>query len=151
MATNKATFLNLLLDSREVRCPHCGKIHVWNKKDASVIDQMVQPHVVIHGLGDMPGHTGGVDDFRAFHARFIDALPDLKIRVDDVLVDGEKTAIRFTLTATHLGEGLGVPASNKPVRVTGMTIARWEDGRIIEGWIEFDKAGLAAQVAPGPH
>ena len=31
---NKATFLNLLIDSREVRCPHCGKVHVWNKKDA---------------------------------------------------------------------------------------------------------------------
>jgi predicted ester cyclase len=75
----------------------------------------------------------------------------LKIRVDDVLVDGEKTAIRFTLTATHVGEGLGVPPSNKPVRVTGMSITRWEDGKIAEGWNEFDKAGLAAQIAPGPH
>ena len=34
LATNKATFLNLLIDSREARCPHCGKVHVWNKKDA---------------------------------------------------------------------------------------------------------------------
>ena len=34
LATNKATFLNLLIDSREVRCSHCGKVHVWNKKDA---------------------------------------------------------------------------------------------------------------------
>ena len=34
LATNKATFLNLLIDSREVRCPHCGQIHIWSKKDA---------------------------------------------------------------------------------------------------------------------
>jgi steroid delta-isomerase-like uncharacterized protein len=124
---------------------------VWNQRDAAAIDELCQPHVVIHGLGDAPGHTGDVDHFRAFHANFIDALPDLKIRVDDVLVDGQKTAIRFTLTATHVGEGLGVPPSNKPVRVTGMSITRWEDGKIAEGWNEFDKAGLAAQIAPGPH
>ena len=124
---------------------------VWNQRDTGAIDQLCQPHVVIHGLGDAPGQTGNLDHFRAFHARFIDALPDLKIRVDDVLVDGDQTAIRFTLTATHLGEGLGVPPSNKPVRVTGMSITRWEDGRIAEGWNEFDKAGLAAQINPGPH
>ena len=31
---NTAAFLNLAIDNREVRCPHCGHIHVWSKKDA---------------------------------------------------------------------------------------------------------------------
>lgn len=124
---------------------------VWNQKDAGAIEQLVQPHLVIHGLGDAPGHTGGVNEFRAFHDRFVEAFPDLQIHVEDVLVDGDKTAIRFVLTATHAGEGLGLPPSNKPVRITGMSITRWQDGRIVEGWNEFDKAGMAAQVAPGPH
>ena len=31
---NKAAFLNLLIDARKVRCPHCGQIHIWRKKDA---------------------------------------------------------------------------------------------------------------------
>lgn len=31
---NTAAFLNLAIDSREVRCPHCGQIHLWSKKDA---------------------------------------------------------------------------------------------------------------------
>jgi steroid delta-isomerase-like uncharacterized protein len=124
---------------------------VWNQRDLTAIDQMCHPHAVGHGLADATGAPMQMLDFLTFHARFTAALPDLKVHVEDVLVDGDKTATRYSFTATHLGEGLGVPASNKPVRVTGMTIVRWQDGKILESWNEFDKAGLAAQIAPGPH
>ena len=124
---------------------------VWNQRDVTAIHEMSHPHARGHGLADAPGQPLGIDDFRDFHARFIAALPDLTVHVQDVLVDGDKTATRYFFTATHLGEGLGVPPSNRPVRVTGMSIARWENGKIVESWDEFDKAGFAAQIAPGPH
>lgn len=121
---------------------------VWNRRDLSAIEQMCQPHAIGHGLGDPHGPPMGMNEFRTFHSLFTAAMPDLTVHVQDVLVDGDRTATRYHFTATHRGEGLGVPASNKPVRVSGIAIVRWEGGKIAESWNEFDKAGLAAQVAP---
>jgi DNA-directed RNA polymerase subunit RPC12/RpoP len=34
LSANQRTFPNMIIESREVRCPHCGQTHVWSKKDA---------------------------------------------------------------------------------------------------------------------
>jgi predicted ester cyclase len=47
---------------------------------------------------------------------------------------------------THKGDGLGVPASGKQVRLTGITIARIENGQIIEGWDNWDQLGMLEQI-----
>jgi predicted ester cyclase len=45
---------------------------------------------------------------------------------------------------THRGEGLGVKATGNEVRVTGMSIARVDGGKIVEGWNEWDRMKLGS-------
>jgi steroid delta-isomerase-like uncharacterized protein len=67
--------------------------------------------------------------------------------VDDVICEGDLVAARWTAAGTHRGAGLGVPATGKPMRVTGMTWARFDqNGRLAEGWNSFDRLGMLQQL-----
>ena len=47
---------------------------------------------------------------------------------------------------THTGDHLGMPATGKQVRITGITIARIRDGQVIEGWDNWDQLGMLQQI-----
>jgi steroid delta-isomerase-like uncharacterized protein len=123
---------------------------VWNNGNTALIDEMLDPNAVAHGLGDAGADLRGAAIFRPFYDKFRAAFPDLKIQVHDVLVDGEQTAARFTFTATHTGQFQGFAPSRRRVRASAIAISRWKNGRIIEAWNEFDAAGLMAQIASPP-
>ena len=50
---------------------------------------------------------------------------------------------------THTGDHLGVPASHKTVHITGITIARIENGKIVEGWDNWDQLAMMQQIRAG--
>ena len=111
---------------------------VWNQKRGNVIDEIMAPGCVVHGLGD---ERVGPPAFHEFHDMFVGAFPDITVTVDDVIGEGDKTAGRFTVRGTHRGDHLGFKATGKPIVATGMFYAHWKDGRMIEAWNEFDSAG----------
>jgi steroid delta-isomerase-like uncharacterized protein len=120
---------------------------VWNQKNAATIDEMMAPNCIIHGLSEEGETMRGPAQFRRFYEPFRSAFPDIRIDVEDVLLDGRQTAVRISAAGTHTGEGLGIPPTGRPVRATGIIIMRWDDsGRIAEGWNEFDAAGMQRQL-----
>ncbi len=70
-----------------------------------------------------------------------------------MIAEGDKVVTRHTLTGTHQGEFMGVPATGKGVKVTGMWIHRLAGGKIVEGreWGVWDALGMMQQlgVVPG--
>jgi steroid delta-isomerase-like uncharacterized protein len=106
--------------------------------------------VIGHGLGEGGSDAVGRDHFRVFWRNLRTALPDLHIRVEDTVTEGDKVAIRITLEATHLGEGLGVPPSNERVKVGAIVIARIVDGKITEAWNNWDQLALLQQIRAVP-
>ena len=48
---------------------------------------------------------------------------------------------------THTGDQLGLPATNKRAKITGITIAQIENGKIIRGWDNWDQLALQLQLA----
>jgi steroid delta-isomerase-like uncharacterized protein len=122
---------------------------VWNKKNAAAIDQLAAPDVVCHGLAGPGGQPlRGSAGFRAFYEPFRTAFPDVRVTVEDVIVEGDKSAIRFTATGTHTGYGpsAGLAPTGRRIQATGLCLVRWQDGRIAEVWNEFDAAGMMAQL-----
>ena len=121
---------------------------VWNQKNTAAIGEMMTADCVIHGLHEEGQTMSGPAQFRRFYDPFRSAFPDIRVSVEDVLLDGRKTAVRILATGTHTGEGLGIPPTGRPVRASGIVIMRWDDtGRIAEGWNEFDAAGMQRQLA----
>jgi len=124
---------------------------VWNQRREATIDELFAPDGIAHGLSDGQKKLPGPVAFRGFWKRFLNAFPDLRIEIDDVITQGDKTALRFHFTGTHRGADLGLTPTGKQVNVTGMSIIRWRDGQIVDGWNEFDVMSLMQQLGAAPQ
>ncbi|MFD5253519.1 ester cyclase [Streptomyces bobili] len=71
---------------------------------------------------------------------------DFSFRVDDQIAQEDRVCTRWTWTARHKGDYLGIPATGENVTMTGMTWQRFRDGMICEGWWQYDRAGLMEQL-----
>jgi predicted ester cyclase len=117
---------------------------VWNNQNEAAIEEMFAADGVGHGLGPEP--IVGPENFKVFHRAFVSAYPDLKVHVEDTVVEGEKIAVRCRVTGSHNGEGIGLTPTNQPVDFTGMVIVRVQDGKIVEAWNEFNFMEMYKQV-----
>ena len=66
-------------------------------------------------------------------------FPDLAIRVEDQVAEGERVVSHWTLEGTHHGRRVTLP---------GITISRFENGTIAEDWTVSDNAALLQQLGP---
>ena len=73
-------------------------------------------------------------------------LGTLSISSDDLIAEGERVVIRWTVTGTHKGELRGIAPTGKHVTVMGMVISRFAKGKVEEDWINFDALGLMQQL-----
>lgn len=115
---------------------------VWNQRDASRIAHYLAPNGVLHSL-DMAGQDAqGPAAFRAFQEELLQCFPDIQFTLHDVIEDGERAAGRWTMEATHSGDGLGMSATGERVRISGMSMVRASGGTIVEAWDEWDRIRL---------
>lgn len=112
------------------------------------ITTLYAPEAVGHFLppGMPQGYTGLHLFYGAFHAGF----PDSQLIFDDTLSEGDRVTIRFHLDMTHTGEFNGIPATNKRVSLSGITIFRFVEGQVAERWSESDFFGLMQQLGVLP-
>ena len=114
----------------------------------AVIDELHATDIVFHGGSGEEGR--GLDDFRKACDELFSALPDLHFTVDDMVVEGDKVAIRYTWTGTHKGEIKGIPPTNKKVTMWELEIDRITGGKFAEIWARYDTLGLMQQLGLVP-
>lgn len=120
---------------------------VWNQGRAEAIDELFAADGIAHGLADETGQPlRGPAAFKSFFHQFRGAFPNIEVIVEDTVAEGDKVAARCTVRGQHTGEGLGMAASNKQIEITGMTMIRVKNGKIVEGWNNFDFMGLFKQI-----
>jgi steroid delta-isomerase-like uncharacterized protein len=125
----------------------------WNKGKAAAmaeIDKTWATNVVFHsGVGR---EICGLKDFKQFFSAYYDAFPDIHWTLDDMVVEGDKVAVRWALTGTHKGEFMGIPPTNKKVTMWGIEIDRVAGGKFVETWVRLDTLGFMQQlgVVPAP-
>jgi predicted ester cyclase len=120
---------------------------VWNGRSEAAIHEMFAEDGIAHGLADPDGNEiRGPEGFKKLQRAFLSAYPDMKIVVEDTVVEGDKIAARCRVTGSLQGEGIGVAPTSQPVEFTGMTIVRVQDGKIAEAWNEFNFMEMYRQV-----
>ncbi len=92
--------------------------------------------------GDYYGPEGVRIDISAM----LEAFPDLKIALEAIHDAGESVAYRFRAHGTHLGAFLGYEPTGRPVEIDGLGIDRFENGKFVERWVQFDSLGLLQQL-----
>lgn len=110
--------------------------------------ELYHPDAELHFLpaGLPPGREGA----QLFYQAFLQAFPDARIVINDLMSEGEKLACRFTVEGTHRGEFMGVPGTGKRVSIAGITILRFEAGQCVERWSEANFLGLLQQLGAVP-
>ncbi len=93
-----------------------------------------------------PGQGKGPEGFIQFFTGFRSAFPDLAIAVDHMVADEDNISIAYTATGTHQGNFMGIPATGKKIKVRGLQIARFENGKIAERWGSSDELGILKQI-----
>jgi steroid delta-isomerase-like uncharacterized protein len=101
------------------------------------------PEASFHGWAPEPLDQNG---YKAFMSALLEAFPDSRVVVDDVIAEGNKVAVRHRLQGTHKAEFQGVPATGRQVDVNGIVVFRIENGMIAEAWLNADIMGMMQQL-----
>jgi steroid delta-isomerase-like uncharacterized protein len=98
------------------------------------------------------GDSYGVEGAREFAADFRQAFPDIQTTIEDMMAEGDRVVTRFSSRGTHQGEieDLGPPTGHQ-FEVTGITIERFSDGKIVEDWTNIDALSLLQQLGLVPE
>ena len=120
--------------------------HVWDA-DAprDLVDRIFAPDVVDHNA--QPGQGKGREGVRQIIDLYHAVFPDLRVTTEDTIVSGDRTVLRWSAEGTHGGDQLGVPATHRTVRLTGIDIMRVQGGRIVERWGEANGLEMMQQVS----
>jgi steroid delta-isomerase-like uncharacterized protein len=103
-----------------------------------VFDELLADDIVDRS-GPSPGH--GVESFKARAVAVRAAFSDIQIVVDDLVVEGEVIAWRWTLTGTHVGPFAGLSPTNRRASLRGVNFQRTRGGKIAEHWTMIDVFG----------
>lgn len=116
---------------------------VWNQGRREAIAAMFAADAVLHdGATDATGPEG----FYPFYDRLKAAFSEIHVDVHDSFAEGEKVCVRWSFTGRHTGDGLSFPPTGKTVNVTGLTVLRVADGKMVEGWQNWDMLGMMEQI-----
>jgi steroid delta-isomerase-like uncharacterized protein len=120
---------------------------VWEEGREESIDRLMAPDALVHGLaGSSNAPVQGPAGFKPFFQVMRAALGDIRIDVKRTIVEGEMCAAHCHVRARHTGDALGAPATGRPVDLWGVTLARVQDGRIVEGWNCFEFLSMYQQL-----
>lgn len=124
---------------------------VWNEGRTDVMDDLLAADAPVYGVGGGHVVAHGPAGFLPSYEQLKGAFPDIHFTVEQAISEGDIIALRWTAQATHTGDHLGVPATGKRVSVTGMVFARVRDGKMIEGWNNWDMMGLMHALGEAPR
>ena len=121
-------------------------VEAFNAGDMAKLLAVAAPDIVMH-YAEMPEPLRGRETWQQGYELVKRAFPDLRIRIDDLVADGDKVALRLTLSGTHQGEFQGIPATGRTVSYVSHEFYRVADGFIAEEWICSDMASLFRQLS----
>jgi predicted ester cyclase len=120
---------------------------VWDEGHEEAIDRLMAPDGKVHGLSGPGGPPlTGPAAFRPVFTTFRQALGDLRIDVERTVAQGDTVAAFCRVRGRHVGNALGGPPTARDVDFTGVTIARVQNGKIVEGWNVFDFLTMYQQI-----
>jgi steroid delta-isomerase-like uncharacterized protein len=123
-------------------------IDAWNAHDKDRYVAEYRPDAALHGFPEGVVDAATLGDF---FAGLWNAVPDARLVVGDAFESDDQVATRVTLSGTHEGELMGVPASHRPISIELITILRFgEDGRIAERWNVADFLTMLQQIGAIP-
>ena len=119
----------------------------FDQRDLEGVLALAADDAVWHGFAPQPLDNAG---YRQAISAFLDAYPDSRFSIDDVIAEGNKVAIRHSLRGTHQAAFQGIPPTGKPVKVSAIATFRVQNGKVAETWLNADLLGMLQQLGALP-
>ena len=103
--------------------------------DLDTLDELTAPDFVYHNPGNPEVHTHE-ERKQKIIIEFTAAFPDMKYDLKDIIAEGDKVVLRYSLSSTHGGEFRGIAPTNKRVELTSLCMLRLAGGKVAEMWVE---------------
>jgi len=123
---------------------------LWNKGNLSVADQLFSPNYAHHDPST-PDFGRGPESERKRATLYRTAFPDLQLTIEDIIAEGETVMARWSCRGTHKGDLSGISPTGKQFTISGVTIARLTNGKLAEGYVNWDALGLMQQLGVIPE
>jgi steroid delta-isomerase-like uncharacterized protein len=117
--------------------------------DVNVVDRLVASEYIGHDPSQ-PEAIRGIDGMKAFVERFRESFSNTHITIEEQIAEGDTVATRWTGRGTHTGEISGIAATGKEITITGISISRLENGKLIEDYTNWDMLGMLVQLGAIP-
>jgi len=120
----------------------------YSKGNVDVLDELFAPNFIEHQAGILPPTVEGVKRSIAY---LRGAFPDMKLTIEEIIANGDKTWARITGRGTHRGPFMGLPPTGKSFAITIMDVCRFENGQIVEHWGVADQLAVMVQLGGLPR
>ena len=97
-----------------------------------------------------PGQVQGPEGYRTFFSGLRTAFPDLSVTLDTMVADDDSIAFAYTLTGTQDGPLDGLAPTGRKVKIRGLQISKFKDGKMVERWGSSDELGMLQQLGAAP-
>jgi steroid delta-isomerase-like uncharacterized protein len=122
---------------------------VWNRRNFPIIDELFAGGFVPHDPAE-PQLGTGPEAVRRLVTTYITAFPDMEFTIEETIAEGDRVVVRWMARGTHQGNLKGIAPTGKWATVTGIVTFRISDGKIVEGYENWDTLGLMHQLGVLP-
>jgi len=119
-------------------------VYEVNMQNYDAFDEFVVEDYLDHD--PIPGQQPGREGLKAAYKGFSDAFPDIWFTFEDLIAEGDMVIGRGVIEGTQQGSFLALPPSGKHIKWTGTRMFRVRDGKVSEGWINFDLLSVFQQM-----
>ncbi len=123
---------------------------VWNKGNLSLVDELFTPNFEFHDAST-PDLGRGPESEKKRVTLYRNAFPDLRLTIEDMIAEGETVVTRWTCRGTHKGDLSGIAPTGKQITISGITVGRFANGKIAQGYANWDALGLMQQLGVVPQ
>ena len=120
-----------------------------DKGNLAIIGELCAPDYLDHSP-PLPGMGEGPEAVRKANETLAAAFPDTVHTVEAMIAEGDLVVTRLRGRATFLGACLGIPPNGKVVEITGISIHRVANGKLVEHWANIDSLSFMQQLGAIP-
>jgi steroid delta-isomerase-like uncharacterized protein len=121
---------------------------IFVKGNADAVDKLVTADFVPHSW---PSVGPGIEALKQAIKRVSAGLAGVSMKIEDMISEDDKVAVRLTAHARHEGDFMGLPASGKEYTISETHIFHMRDGKVAEHWRDADMLGLMRQLGALPQ
>ncbi len=115
-----------------------------NQRNPAEVDAYFAPHMIDHGVP--PRFPRNIHGRKMLNAIYYRAFPDARGAIDDILVEGDRVVVRYTMHGSHDGEFMGLAPTGRTFVASGFFEDRFEGDQAVEHWEIFDEAEMMRQL-----